>query len=110
MIPIKELKVSDSYGDDTYISATVSLTLDMFPWMYNRSMENYPWMLYNNYNPITDPSTQTLDFTNMLASYDYDYVITYIKAPECATGFYNIQQSDALSFSSLLGLIAFTVF
>ena len=67
-------------------------------------------MLYDNENPITDPAAQTLDFTNMLASWNYDYVSTYIKAPECAEGFYNIQQSDALSFSSLLGLIAFTVF
>ena len=69
-----------------------------------------PWGLYIIDNP-TDDNATPIDYTTNFSDIYYDgYVITYIKAPECAQGFYNSLQSDSMSLSSMMGLIASTFF
>ena len=105
---VKKLTVKNVYGDDSFFSVSVELSLGMFPRIYNKSMENWPWMLYAHNAPSTSTA---IDFTT-LNTYagNYDGVLTYISAPSCGQGYYNSLQSDAFSLSSMMSLIAFTVF
>ena len=87
----------------------------MFPAMYNKTYAaqhggEMPWDLYTQNDPTDDNATPIDYTTNFSDFYEYGYVITYIKAPECAQGFYNSLQSDSMSLSSMMGLIAFTLF
>ena len=108
MSETKKLTVKNVYGDNSFFSVSIELTFGMFPRIYNKSMENWPWMLYTHNTPSTSTA---IDFTTLNAyGPNYDEFLTYITAPSCGQGYYNSLQSDAFSLSSMMSLIAFTVF